>query len=298
MHLPPALRRRRRIEMRLAEIGLPEVFILGRYNYTKAGPPLPEHTHGDLLEICYLVKGRQTYRVGTRNYHLRGGDVFVAFPHERHSTAGNPEEKGVLYWIMLKRTNPILFGLPAATSAQLWDSLCHLPHRHFRGSARMKSQLDALAVLFHEPRTPLQTAALTVEALGFFLEVVRCGNAEPGMESSGQRMARICRYIGDHLEEPLSVPDLAAQARLSVPRFKALFKEETGVSPGEYVLRAKIAEARRRLESGSPTVTEVAHALEFSSSQYFATVFKRYTGCTPSAVREKAGRCAILPPRR
>jgi AraC-like DNA-binding protein len=287
MLLSPALRNRRRIEMRLAAVGLPEVFLVGRYNYTQAGPPLAEHTHGDLLEVCYLVKGRQTYRAGKRNHHLRGGDVFVAFPHERHSTAGNPEEKGVLYWIMLKRTGRTLFGLPASTSAHLWNSLCHLPRRHFRGSARMKSQLDAITALFHEPRSPLQTAALTVEALGFFLEVLRCARAGSDTENSGQRMARICRYIEDHLEEPLSVPDLAAQARLSVPRFKALFKEETGVPPGEYVLRAKIAEARRRLESGRSSITEVAHALEFSSSQYFATVFKRYTGQTPSAVRER-----------
>jgi AraC-like DNA-binding protein len=288
MLLSPGLRNRRRIEMRIGALGLPEIVMLGRYNYVRAEPPIAEHTHGNILEVCYLVKGRQTYRVGNRNYHLRGGDVFVAFPHERHGSAENPEEKSVLYWIMLQKTGRRLFGLSHEASAHLWNSLCHLPSRHFRGSAKMKTQLDALTALFHGRSSPLRTAALTVEALGFFLEVLRCVETNRGHENSAQRMEKICRYIQDHLEEPLAVPDLAAQAGLSTPRFKALLKEETGVPPGEYVLRAKVAEARRRLASGCQTVTEVAFALDFSSSQYFATVFKRYTGKTPSAVREQA----------
>jgi AraC-like DNA-binding protein len=281
MLLSPALRNRRRIEMAGGERGIPEVVLLGRYNHVRAHPPLLEHSHGNILEVCYLVKGRQTYRVGDRDYHLRGGDIFAAFPHERHSSAGTPEEKGVLYWLMLQRTGRRLFGLPVDASTHLWNSLCHLPRRHFRGSEKMKTQLDALTTFLHQPRSPLQAAALTVEALGFFLEVLRCANTIQSAENSARRMAKVLRHIQDHLDEPLAVPDLAAQAGLSTPRFKALFKEETGVPPGDYVLRAKIAEARRRLVSGRRTVTEVAFELGFSSSQYFATVFKRYTGQTP-----------------
>ena len=289
MLLSPTLRNRRRIEMQIPADELPEVPLLGRYNYSHAEPPVSEHTHGNILEICYLVKGRQTYRVDERNYHLRGGDVFVAFPHERHGSAGNPEEKGVLYWIMLRKPGRRLFGLPEPQSAQLWKSLCHLPQRHFRGSARMKTQLDTLTALYHEKASAMRPAYFTVEALGFALEVLRCAGANQPPESSAQRMEKICRYIQDHLEEPLSVPDLAAQAGLSTPRFKALFKEETGVPPGEYVLRAKLDEAQKRLASGRQTITEVAFALEFSSSQYFATVFKRYTGKNPSSLRKSHG---------
>lgn len=286
MLLSPTLRNRRRIEMQIAPEELAEVPLLGRYNYTHAEPPISEHTHGNILEVCYLVKGRQTYRVADRNYHLRGGDVFIAFPHERHGSAGNPEEKGVLYWIMLRKSGRRLFGLSEAQSAQLWKSLCHLPRRHFRGSTKMKAHLDTLTALYHENSAPLRPAYFSVEALGFFLEVLRCAEVKRTTESSARRMSKICRYIQDHLEEPLSVPDLAAQAGLSTPRFKALFKEETGVPPGEYVLRAKVAEAQRWLAVGRYSITDVAYALEFSSSQYFATVFKRYTGKNPSALRK------------
>lgn len=267
--------------MRLGERGLKEVVLLGRYNYARAQAPLPEHEHGSILEICFLVKGRQTYRVAGRTYHLRGGDVFVTFPNEKHGTAGHPEEKGVLYWMMLRRTRGRWLGLSAPDADVLWRSLAGLPARHFRGSARMKSQLDSVTDLFHRSPFPLQSTFLTTEVMGYLVEVIRCSEVG-GRARQGTRMEMIYRYIQDHLDEKLSVPGLAERAGLSTARFKARFKEETGVPPGEYVLRAKIAEAQRRLKTGVGSVTDVACDLEFSSSQYFATVFKRYTGKTPS----------------
>jgi AraC-like DNA-binding protein len=87
------------------------------------------------------------------------------------------------------------------------------------------------------------------------------------------------------LDEPLPLPALAAKAGLSLPRFKASFKEQFGVPPGEYVLRARVAEAVRRLRTTPQPVTRIAFDLGFSSSQYFATVVKRYAGRTPRELR-------------
>ena len=71
-----------------------------------------------------------------------------------------------------------------------------------------------------------------------------------------------------------------AIARLSESRFKTRFKREMGVPPEEFWLRQKIERATVLLKTRN--VTEVAHELGFSSSQYFATVFKRYTRVSPS----------------
>lgn len=281
VNLPPALRGSRRLQMELFRDGVPEIAMLGRYNLRHAEIPLKEHTHGDRIEICYLVKGRQTYQVDGRNYHLKGGDVFVAFPNEVHGSAGKPEEKGVLYWIMLRRTERPLFGLEPKQADLLWHSLCALPARHFPGTRKMHDHLNALTTHFHGPRIPLRSAFMISEALAFMLEVLCCAGHEERPGSAARPLGSVFTYMRDHLEEPLSVPDLAAQAGLSTPRFKARFKEETGVPPGEYLLRLKIDEANKRLASGRQSVTEIAHGLGFSSSQYFATVYKRFTGNTP-----------------
>jgi AraC-like DNA-binding protein len=59
-----------------------------------------------------------------------------------------------------------------------------------------------------------------------------------------------------------------------------------GMAPGAWYTRRRIERAQERLREGGRAITEVAHELGFSSSQHFATVFKRHTGLTPGAWRE------------
>ena len=64
----------------------------------------------------------------------------------------------------------------------------------------------------------------------------------------------------------------------------------TGSSPKDYWLRMRVECAARRLrKSPGLTVTDVAYEFGFSSSQYFATVFRRYLGVSPVEYRAQAG---------
>lgn len=271
------------MEMRLTARGVAGVPLLGRYNHTSARPGLEEHAHTGTLEICFLVKGCQTYELGGRSYRLTGGDVFLAFPGEKHSTGGLPQEKGVLYWMALR---PPLLHLPPRQSRVLWQTLLGISSRHFRGSWKMQDNLDAITRRFHQPAGGLDAFALASHVGAFLLEVVSCAGAAPGRKGSVS-LQPVLDGIARHLDEPFSVPALAAQAGLSEARFKVRFKEEVGIPPGEYVLRARVDEARRQLRAGRATITEIAHGLGFSSSQYFATVFQRFTGQTPGEFRKK-----------
>ena len=74
-------------------------------------------------------------------------------------------------------------------------------------------------------------------------------------------------------------------AGLSLSRLKARFKKETGVSPANFIMLRRIEGAKELLDRTDKNITDVAFELGFSSSQYFATAFKRYTGMTPKEFR-------------
>ena len=90
------------------------------------------------------------------------------------------------------------------------------------------------------------------------------------------------------------MPEPARAIHLSESRFKARFRREVGLPPGVYILRAKIAAACTELRQPGTRVTELAHRLGFSSSQYFATVFRRFTGLTPSTYAGRPANAACL----
>lgn len=265
----------------LSALGIPEVPLVGRYEYHSAHPGLRTHTHPGTLEICYLARGKQTYRVGGRQYLLTGGDLFVTLPDEPHDTAGQPEDPGILYWINLRmpKRGASLLTLPARDSAILAHELLNLPERHFPGSLALKLILEEVFDICNRPDNPLKRIAVVNLMVRYLLEVVNCARRHPYMRLS-HALAQIVETIHSHPEESYQLDDLAGQAGLSLSRFKARFKAEVGTAPREYILRIKIDAAKRLLRDQLP-VTAVAMQLGFSSSQYFATVFKRLSEQTP-----------------
>jgi AraC-like DNA-binding protein len=278
-----------------------EGVLLGRYNLTKARSGLELHSHRDAIEICFLVKGRQTYRVHHREYKLRGGDIFITFPNEKHSTGNHPQEKGILYWIILKipHQNDSRFGLAPVATRSLFNALLSIKSRFFRGNTEMKRLLGEIIFtcdkdhraleknLINVTFDPLKRIYIFNRMISFLLEVVGCAPSHPKkhIDRPDILMSQVIAFIEQNLSEQLSIPLLAKQAQLSIPRFKARFQQSIGMPPAQYVLRAKIEDAKIRLAETRKSVTDIALDLGFPTSQYFATVFKRFTGKRPMEFR-------------
>jgi len=96
-------------------------------------------------------------------------------------------------------------------------------------------------------------------------------------------------FISRHLDQPLSVSEIAAAACLSPSRFAHVFTHEVGESPARFVEQRRLARARGLLESTSLPIGAVAEAVGYSSQFYFATRFRAHTGMSPSDWRRKSG---------
>ena len=92
-------------------------------------------------------------------------------------------------------------------------------------------------------------------------------------------------YIESHLIENPNVEDIALHCGLSTTKFHTYFKEEMGITPHAYMIIRKIEIAKTRLIQSDVSITELAYELNFSSSDYFSTVFKKYTGESPTEFR-------------
>lgn len=94
------------------------------------------------------------------------------------------------------------------------------------------------------------------------------------------------RYIGVHFNDPsLSMEEVAADAGLSPGRFSTLFKNETGTTFTEYLLKARMEKAKELMRNPSRKIYEVAMEAGYDNIPYFSTAFKKYTGCSPSEYR-------------
>jgi AraC-like DNA-binding protein len=103
---------------------------------------------------------------------------------------------------------------------------------------------------------------------------------------SSLNLERLDGYISDNLARRISVAELAHVACLSPSHFHALFKDSVGLTPHQYLLKARLDRASRLLRESALPLIRIAEECGFSSQSALTTAMRRYLGLTPKRVRD------------
>jgi transcriptional regulator GlxA family with amidase domain len=108
-----------------------------------------------------------------------------------------------------------------------------------------------------------------------------------------ERIGRSIAYMVEHLDQPLQVSTLAAQASVSPSHYFALFKRQTGTAPIDFFIRLRMNHARELLESTCSSVKEVAATMGYDDPFYFSRVFKSVHRVAPAEYRKQNGQTRV-----
>lgn len=97
-------------------------------------------------------------------------------------------------------------------------------------------------------------------------------------------------FIEKNFSDKISIDELAALTFLSRRNFERRFKKATSNTVAEYIQRVKIEAAKMSLESSQENVNEVMYSVGYSDTKAFRTLFKRITGVSPVAYRDRYSR--------
>jgi AraC-like DNA-binding protein/ActR/RegA family two-component response regulator len=102
--------------------------------------------------------------------------------------------------------------------------------------------------------------------------------------SEGQRLVfQAMGFIHEHYFEQISRADIAGHLNVNEQYLSRCFNRELGIGPMTYLSRYRIEQAKRLLEDGKMTITQVAMQVGLSSQSYFSRLFLQETGISPSA---------------
>jgi AraC family transcriptional regulator len=139
-----------------------------------------------------------------------------------------------------------------------------------------------------EPGERLLTSSLAHELLSHALlnqVSVRQGLRLKGGLAAHQRRYLV-EFIDSHLDEAISLGQLAALCALSEYHFARMFRESFGLPPHQYVLARRLDRARELLRTTSQPLGEIALACGFSSASHFTNRFRQSLGGTPGEYRQ------------
>lgn len=180
------------------------------------------------------------------------------------------------YYVHLSTDDPELDAL-----------LRQIPDGGFLPRPEDVTQVFQELLLLDDEHDPTAQLALQSGVCRLIRLLVHSGQMSAQTNAHIQVILRAEHYIQTHLSDPLSLEQVAAAVNLSPFHFHRLFKDFFGLTPAQYILNCRIANAKLALLKEDCSLSVVACDCGFSSQAYFCYKFKLVTGKTPLQYRRE-----------
>ena len=110
-------------------------------------------------------------------------------------------------------------------------------------------------------------------------------NLTPSNGLSRERVKRVCDYIEAHLDDRLTLNEIARVACLSTYHFSRSFKQAVGVGLRRYIMQRRVERAKTLLRRTDQPLSWVAQEAGFTDQSHFTGEFRRQIGVTPGRFR-------------
>jgi len=282
------------------------------------------HCH-DFFEFVFVLRGSCVHRYKNIESLLVPGDVFIIPPHCEHSydihseiTIVNchfyPDKMDANWNKMFKsiisdeREKPE----PSRRSyEEILNDITMLPvsyerHSHLADinsqgiihlSTKESQSLEAMLKTIQMEQTNKHTAFEYFKQyyLGIILITLRRvqeGQCKDDVKYSSRKRKMIERafdYIENHLLEKIDFNYIAHELNLSPNYFRILFKEVTGLSPGDYLNRLRIVKSLEYLQKTDCSISDAAAQVGIYDANYFSRLFRKIMGYSPTYFKKKLG---------
>ncbi|MEK8126509.1 AraC family transcriptional regulator [Paenibacillus filicis] len=247
---------------------------------------MPGHRVGPQVLDYYLVhtvvSGQGVFRCRHTDYRLGPGHSFIIFPGELVRYECSDEDPWRYHWAAFKGSHAeellsacgITRHAPTALSAR--PRRMHTLYRRLEQSLREEGQV----------RKELASGGVLRLILAEYSSASKVGEVRnqegPIIE---RQIEQAIRWLTLQYYQPISIEQMAHSLGYHRTHLSKMFKQHTGLSPMQYLLKVRMERAKLLLQE-SLTVEQVASSIGFTDPLYFSKQFKKTYGQSPSEYRQ------------
>lgn len=258
-----------------------------------------EHDH-NFLELTYIFSGEVEHTLNGQVTRLVPGDYLIVDHGSIHSykTLSKDGYDNLDCLFRPELLDPSLKGFNTLRSV-LEHYLLHFNIQAFvQNPARMVFHDDhgrVKELLFRmkeevEHREAGYTELVRCCLIELLILTMRKLDDAQALATGQDISAFLTAYVAEHYMEELTLCDLAARLKYSLPYVSKRFKEDTGVNFVRYLQNYRVAQGCRLLVSSDRTVSEIAEMVGYHDVKFFSGLIRRETGLSPSEYRRRRGK--------
>lgn len=239
----------------------------------------PHRRENYVIHIVIDGKGMLDYSGSC--YKIRKGQMFILFPGDETTYCADKEDPWYYCWvgfhgdsadqvvksIGFSPQNPVLSMKDVAETERIIVNMLATKEMGIDGQLRRKAGLLMLLSDMISEQTETAESSGTMNVISYAEFAVR--------------------YINNHFSEKVKIQDLAKRIGISRSYLVKLMKQETGMSPQEYLIETRMRRASDLLIMSEDPIRNIALECGYEDALAFSKVFKARFGTNPSAYRKK-----------
>ena len=243
------------------------------------------HAPEDFVEISLIVSGESEYLIHNKRQTIHAGDLLVYNAGVVHDEVSGPDTEIGSYCVAVGGLH--MPGLrPNMLIAQ--DAGYVFPTGRSFGELRVLFEMMFQNLVADEPRAEAFCNSLMHALLIKVLAVTEGADAEKDkpVEEPPVLGRRIKEYIDKHYTEPITLQSMGEALNISPYYLSHVFKQMSGYSPVQYLLRRRIGEAQTLLITTDLPITRIAEMVGYDTQSYFNLQFTKNVGMPPNKFRQ------------
>lgn len=279
---------------------LPQVCSVGGWDATRPQDwGLREHCN-EGVKIAYLARGTLSLTLDGQRHDLQEGQMFVVRPWQLHAFGSPCVEPSHIVWVLfdmgVRRPHenwmwPDWLAWPERDQLRLTELLSRNEQPWYQASREVARSFleiaDTVATNDIEAGEARLRLLISMMLLQFKDQLeAQKPELDQSLAASRRTVDIFLQRLWHAIDDDWTLENMAAECNLSRTQFAKHCMSLTNMSPSRYLQSIRLEAARRMLaSSGRKSVTEVAFDCGFSSSQYFATCFRKQFGISPTELR-------------
>lgn len=254
------------------------------------------HWHPE-IELTFVTDGEIQYQINEQVYHLRTGEGLFCNSNALHT--GHMIDQQDCHYISITFHPKMVYGYEGSTLHQNYVkpliTSTSFSSLHITAETdwhqEMLEDMHAIAELYFA-RTDLYELKIQQRLSHIWQLLLERHIARRDTDSKAnsrdiERLRVILGFLEEHYMEKITLEDIAEEIGLCKAECCRLFKRLMNKSLFDYILYYRVEKSLPLLAQKNLSVTEIAEQTGFSSSSYYARVFKAQLGCSPSQYRSE-----------